>query len=171
MSKTARDVAEMVKDWAIEEGIMSKKIPPKEELEFGFELKFPPSAPFQKSIALVCPKDKDLLVFQLGTQMSPEHATIIKESEPQKQVKFYSKMKKFFYQQNLLYNLDIPNLRWAIIDQVYFDGLTKNAFFSTLRKVFNISLYIDQILAEIILEGKTSASESSRTGPRSSLYM
>ncbi|OLS16290.1 MAG: hypothetical protein RBG13Loki_0113 [Promethearchaeota archaeon CR_4] len=171
MSKTARDVAELVKDWAIEEGIMSKKIPPKEELEFGFELKFPPSAPFQKGIALVCPKDKDFLVFQLGTQMNPEHATIMKESPPEKQVKFYSKLKKFVYQQNLLYNLDIPNLRWAIIDQLHFDGLTKNAFFTSLRKVFNTSLYIDQILAENILAGSSSPNESSRTGPRSSLYM
>ncbi len=179
MSKTPRDdaekpskkILELVRDWALEEGIMSKKFPAKEDLEFGFELKFPPSAPFQKAIALVCPKDKDFLVFQLGTQMSPDHAAIMKETPPAKQVKFYSKMKKFLYQQNLLYNLDIPNLRWAIIDQVHYDGLTKNVFFSTLRKIFNTSLYIDQILAENILEGSSTPSESSRTGPRSSLYM
>jgi hypothetical protein len=166
-----KKIIELVKDWAIEEGIMGKKIPPKEGLEFGFELKFPPGAPFQKTIALVCPKDKDFLVFQLGTQMSPEHVGVMKNTPPEKQVKFFSKMKKFFYTQNLLYNLDIPNLRWAIIDQVHFDALTKNVFFTTLRKIFNTSLYIDQILAETILEGGGSPNESSRTGPRSSLYM
>ncbi len=169
--KPSKKIMELVKDWAIEEGIMGKKFPAKDELEFGYELKFPPSAPFQKNIALVCPKDKDFVVFQLGTQMSPDHVTIMKNSSTEKQVKFFSKMKKFFYQQNLLYNLDIPNLRWAIIDQVHFDGLTKTVFFTTLRRVFNTSLYIDQILAEIILEGSGTPSESSRTGPRSSLYM
>ncbi len=179
MSKIPRDDAEkpskrfmeLVRDWALEEGIMSKKFPSKEELEFGFELKFPPSAPFQKNVALVCPKDKDFLVFQLGTQMSPDHVAIMKNTTPEKQVKFFSKMKKYFYSQNLLYNLDIPNLRWAIIDQVHFDGLTKNLFFSTIRKIFNASLYIDQILGEIILEGGGPANQSSQTGPRSSLYM
>ncbi len=179
MSKIPRDAAEkpskkmmeLVRDWALEEGIMSKKFPSKEELEFGFELKFPPNAPFQKNVALVCPKDKDFIVFQLGTQMSPEHVAIMKNAPPEKQVRFFSKMKKFFYQQNLLYNLDIPNLRWAVIDQVHFDGLTKNVFFSTIRKIFNTSLYIDQILAEIILEGGGTSNQSSQTGPRSSLYM
>lgn len=169
--KPSKKILELVRDWAIEEGIMGGKIHPKAEIEFGFELKFPPGAPFQKNVALVCPKDKDFLVFQLGTQMSPDHATIMKNTSPEKQVKFFSKMKKFFYTQNLLYNLDIPNLRWAIIDQVHFDGLTKNVFFSTLRKIFNTSLYIDQILAENILEGGGAPNESSRTGPRSSLYM
>ncbi len=162
---------ELVKDWAIEEGIMGKKIPPKNELEFGFELKFPPGAAFQKVIALICPKDKDFVVFQLAVQMSPEHVAILKNAPPEKQGKFFSKMRKFFCKQNLLPNIDLQNLRWAINDQVYFDGLTKNVFFGTIRKIFITSLYIDQILAEIILEGKSPPGDSSQAGTRSSLYM
>ncbi|HMF32415.1 MAG TPA: DUF2299 family protein [Candidatus Lokiarchaeia archaeon] len=169
--KESPDIVSTLKDWSIEEGVMSIKLPDDPNLAYGFELKFPPNAPAQKKLQLLGPVGKDFLILQLGTQMAPEHVEIFQNSPVEKQVKFFSKMKKFFYAQNLLFNVDAQNFRWAIIDQIYYGSLTKNLFFRTLRRVFYGSLYVDDILGEIILGGAGFGGSGGPAGPGSSLYL
>ena len=60
-------------------------------------------------------------------------------------------LKKFLLLQNLLYNIDVKNARYIISDIIYPDGLTEQQFFTTIRKVFNASLYLNITLNEMIL--------------------
>jgi hypothetical protein len=171
LDENTQAVVNDLKDWAIDEGIMSIKLPQDPNLAFGFELKFPPNAPAQKKLLLLGPLGKDFIVLQLGTQMAPEHVEIFQNSPVERQVKFFSEMKKFFYARNLLYNLDAENFRWAVSDQIYYGSLTKDFFLRTMRSVFNASLYVDEIMGEIILGGAGFGGSSGPTGPSSSLYL
>ena len=169
--KELREIISTLKDWAIEEGVMSIKAPDDPNFAYGFELKFPPNAPMQKLLQLLGPLHKDFLVLQLGTQMSPEHVDVFKNSPVEKQVKFFSKFKKFCYMTNVAFIIDGENLRWAISDQLYYGSLTKNSFFRMIRKIFNTSLYIDEILGEIILGSANLSGNEGPGSPGSSLYM
>ena len=64
--------------------------------------------------------------------------------------KLTSVFKKYMLNQNLLYNLDPKNARYIILETLYPDGFTENAFYYAIRKVFNAAVLMNMTINEMI---------------------
>jgi len=136
------------------------------KLEFGFKFIYPPGRdPHGRSIGkgmvVFMPKNKDLLIISVGTQISPLHVKALGSLEISKKMQFFMDIRKHFVLKDVLYRIDIQNHRYEISDQIFFsknDSLSKNTFFWSIRRVFDAMVYSNMILSEYCL-GKTNKME------------
>ncbi len=141
---------EKIKDFAIDEGILGKKVPENPKLEFGYELNYPPRSPKPMRIMVIKPKETKAISIQIATQIAKPHVEAIKKKDSNGLMKFFMMFKKYMLTQNLLYNLDPKNARYIILENVYPDGLTENAFYFAIRKVFNAAVLMNMTVNEMI---------------------
>jgi hypothetical protein len=146
------ELEEKIVDFAVDEGILGRKIPQEKgsNLEFGYEINFPPNSPNPMKIVVLKVNDRKALALQLATQIAPPHVEALKKGG--KANLFFTIFKRYMLTQNLLYNIDVQNFRYIISDTIYPDGLTQNYFYLIIRKIFNSSLYINMALMDV-LEG------------------
>ncbi len=147
---STKNLKEKIMDYCLDEGILGKKVPDNPNIEFGFELNFPPNSPRPIKIMLIKPKDKKQILVQIATQVAPKQIEALNKSSPKGLMKFFYNVKKYLLYRNLSFNVDINNARYIISDIIYPDGLTEHEFYKTLRSILNSSLYINIILQETI---------------------
>ena len=155
MSKKENKIKSLVQDYLLDEGLLRKKIPdPK--LEFGFQFTFPPGKdpmgrPIGKTMLVYKPRDKNLLIISIGTQISKPHVDALNSLEDSKRFQFFMDLRKHFLLKDVLYRIDIKNYRYEIVDQFFLpksENISKNSFFTIVRKVFNSMAYSNIILGE-----------------------
>lgn len=155
MSNKDSKIKSLVQDYLLDEGLLRKKIPdPK--LEFGFQFTFPPGKdpmerPIGKNMLVYQPKDKNLIVISVGTQISQPHINALNSLDENKKLNFFMDLRKHFLIKDVLYRIDIQNYRYEIIDQLFLpksENISKNSFFKRIRKVFNSMAYSNIILGE-----------------------
>lgn len=151
------------------------------KLDFGFQFTFPPGKDplgrsIGKSMVVFKPKNKDILILSIGTQISPPHIDALNSLEQNKKNQFFMDIRKHFLMKDVLYRIDIQNYRYEIIDQIYFastEVISKDSLFKCIRRIFNAMVYSNMILAEYC-EGKITQEdlEKSRdfSGSDYSLY-
>ena len=167
-------------EYLSDENLQPNKIPDS-KLDFGFQFKYPPGKdplgrPIGKAMVVFKPKDKDILILTVGTQISPPHVDALNSLENNKKIQFFMDIRKHFLTKDVLYRIDIKNYRYEITDQIYFSKteiISKDSFFKRIRRVFNAMVYSNMILAEYC-EGKITPEdlEKSRdfSGSDFSLY-
>lgn len=137
-----------IREYLLDEQILRGNIKdPK--LEFGFQFSFPPG-PQGQNMAVFQPKDKQLLIISLGTQISPPHIEAL-NSLGEKKMQFFIELRKFLLLKNLLFRIDVQNHRYEISEQIFIQKnkiLTKNTLYKTIRKVFSSAAYANIILGE-----------------------
>ena len=151
MSIKESKIKHLIREYLLDEGILRNKIPPAEKkLEFGFQFSFPPG---QRGHMMVVfkPKEKDIIIVSLGTQISPLHVNALNSLKDNKKLQFFMDLRKYFLVKDVLYRIDIPNYRYEILDQYFLDKdgvISKNTFFDLVKKVFNCGVYSNIILGE-----------------------
>ena len=164
------ELEDQIRDYAIDEGILGKAVPHDNDLEFGYELNFPPNSPQPLKILILKIRERKALAMQLATQIAPQHIEGLKGLGANGVLLFFEALKKVLFLQNLLYQIDIQNGRYIISDTIYPDGLTEDRFYLAVRKIFNLSLYLNTLLVEMI-EGKGSEGRTfDSTIPGNSMY-
>lgn len=111
-----------------------------ENADFHFIIEFPKD----NIIDIVKPKQKDCIVFACATQVSPEHINLMVSADLKTKKDFILELN--FGLNNFLvdYELQIHNemlQQFIITDQIFEDGLTKDNFIKTIKRVFKSKLH------------------------------
>ena len=168
-------IEHLIREYLLDEGILREKVKdPK--IEFGFQFIFPPG-PMNKIMFVIKPKNKDLIIITIGTQISDPHINALNSLSNNKKMQFFMELRKFFLLKDVYFRISIDKYRYEISDQVFLkkDGsISKNVFFNSIRKVFNSAAYSNIILEEycsekIKIEDFTKAKEFT-SGTDFSLY-
>ena len=169
-------IEHLIREYLLDEGILREKVKdPK--IEFGFQFIFPPNPPMNKIMFVIKPKNRDLIIITIGTQISDPHINALNSLNTNKKMQFFMDLRKFFLLKDVYFRISIDKYRYEISDQVFLkkDGsISKNVFFNSIRKVFNSAAYSNIILEEycsekIKIEDFTKAKEFT-SGTDFSLY-
>ncbi|MBY9003919.1 MAG: DUF2299 family protein, partial [Candidatus Lokiarchaeota archaeon] len=104
-----------------------------------------------KGMAVYMPKNKELIILSVGTQISPPHVKALDSLEMPKKMQFFMDIRKHFLLKDVLYRIDIQNHRFEISDQIFLsknDSFSKNTFFRSIHRVFDAMVYSNMILSE-----------------------
>ena len=179
MTNDAQNLETLIREYLLDEGLLRKRIED-ENLEFGYQFVFPPvkegSGQKVQNLVVYQPKKKDLIIISIGTQISKPHIEALEEGKERK-IRFFVELKKLLLFKDLYFRFDINNYRYEISDQIFFSKdklLSKNEFFDSVRKVFNIQAYSNLLLLEFC-SGKINQEDFEKTekfepGPGFSLY-
>ena len=142
-------IKKLIREYLLEEGILREKVKdPK--IEFGFQFIFPPG-PMSKIMFVIKPKNKDIIVLTIGTQISAPHIKALNSLSDDKKMQFFMDLRKFFLMNDVYFRISVENHRYEISDQIFIkEGgtISKNSFFKSIRKVFNSDAYSNLILEE-----------------------
>lgn len=155
MSDKESIIRHSIQEYLLDEGLLREKISD-QKLEFGFQFIFPPGnnplgRPIGRKMAVIKPKNKDLIVIILGTQIAKPHIDALNSLKENRKIQFYWELRKFFLIKDLFYRIDINNYRYEISDQIFLknDGsVSKNSFFKSIRRVFDAAAYSNILLGE-----------------------
>lgn len=128
-----------IKKWLIDEDML-REMKYDENADFHFIVEFPK----ENIMDIVKPKQKDCIVIACATQVSPEHINLMIPADQQTKKDFILDLN--FGLNNFLvdYELQVHNemlQQFIITDQIFEDGLTKDAFIKTLKRVFKSKLH------------------------------
>ncbi len=133
------EIEETIKNWLLDEGFLREK-KYDENADFHFIVEFPKD----NIMDVVKPKGKDCVVVACATQVSPEHLNLMSQSELKTQKSFILDLNmglnKFLVDYELQINQNLLQ-QFIITDQIFEDGLTKNEFIKTLKRVFKSKLH------------------------------
>jgi hypothetical protein len=155
----------VILEYLSDENLQPNKIPD-EKLDFGFQFIFPPGKdplgrPIGKAMVVFKPKNKELLILSIGTQISPIHVNALNSLEQNKKNQFFMDVRKHFLMKDVLYRIDLKNYRYEITEQIFTSKtkiISKDSFYKRVRRVFNAMVYSNMILAEYC-EGKITPEE------------
>ena len=132
-------IEEKVRQWLTEEDFL-REVKYDENAEFHFIAEFPKD----NIMDIVKPKDNDCVVIACATQVAPQHLDLMKKADIKTQKDFIMELNfglnSFLVDYELQVNQDILQ-QFVITDQIFEDGLTKNEFIKTLKKVFKSKLH------------------------------
>ena len=142
---------ETIRDYAIDEGILGKKLSDNPKLDFSYTINFPPNNPKPMKLMILKPKDRKAIIIQSNIQIRKEHVDAINKKDPLGLKKFFIIFQKYMLTKNMLYNIDLKKFRYSIIETIYPDGLTEQFFYTTIRAVFNTSVFMNMTLMDFIM--------------------
>lgn len=165
MTDKESKIKNLLQEYLLDEGLLREKIS-NPKLDFGFQFIFPPGKdpqkrPIGRNMVVIKPKQKNLIVISLGTQISKPHVDALNSLKENRKMQYFWDLRKFFLVKDLFYRIDIQNHRYEISDQIFLkdDGtISKNKFFKSIRRVFDGSAYSNIILGEYC-SGKISAGD------------
>ena len=155
MSKKESKIKNLVHDYLLDEGLLREKISDS-KLDFGFQFIFPPGndpmgRPIGRRMVIIKPKNKNLIIISLGTQISKPHVDTLNSLKENRKMQFFWDLRKFFLVKDLFYRIDINNYRYEISDQIFLKDngtVSKNSFFKSIRRVFDSAAYSNILLGE-----------------------
>lgn len=159
------ELEQKIIEYCTAEGILREKIPKNDNIEFGYNLTFPPNHPEPKRMMVLQPKGKQFIAIQIGIQISNEHVAILNKDQNIKLL-FFEILKRYLLNKDIMFNLDINQNRYLISEQIYEDGLSLDNFYRNLRRVFNASIYSNAVLLDMI-SGKGGKLASQKNGTSS----
>lgn len=154
-----KEIEKSVKEWCTEEGIFKIKRPGDPKTDFVFDLTYPFNHPRPMSFIALVPKQRDFLKIICGTKISPPHLQCLKKPEiRQKFLQIFTKNMLFLQIiHSIKHEKNVP-IFWELSDEIYFDGLTKNEFFKSTRKIYYSTISAILLLNELCSPGEISKS-------------
>ena len=149
---------ETIEKWLMDEDLL-REMKYDENADFHFIVEFPKD----NIMDVVKPKGKDCIVIACATMVSPEHKNLMIPADPMVKKDFILDLNfglnSFLIDYELQINQDILQ-QFVISDQIFEDGLTKDAFIKTLKRVFKSKLHcvwlIDKKFGRIPLQANVS---------------
>ena len=133
------NIEEQVEKWLLDEDIL-REMKYDENADFHFIIEFPKD----NIMDVVKPTGKDCIVVACATQVAPQHLSLMQSSDKQTQKDFIMELNFGLNQFLVDYELQVQNdilQQFVITDQIFEDGLTKNEFIRTLKRVFKSKLH------------------------------
>ena len=132
------DFEDNIRNWLMdEECLIEKKFD--ENADFHYIIEFPK----ENIMDVVKPSDSDCIVIACATQVAPEHINLMTSSDANTKKDFILDLNfalnSFLVDFELQVSQDILQ-QFVVTDQIFEDGLTKNEFIKTLKKVFKAKL-------------------------------
>jgi hypothetical protein len=145
------NIEDNVKQWLTDEDFL-REVKYDENADFHFIIEFPK----ENIMDVVKPKDNDCIVIACATQVAPQHLDLMKRADDNTKKNFIMELNfglnSFLVDFELQVAQDILQ-QFVITDQIFEDGLTKNEFIRTLKRVFKSKLHciwlIDQKFGNI----------------------
>jgi len=151
MSKKNSKIEHFIREYLLDEGFLREKITdPKLNLDFGFIFAFPSGQRGQR-MSVFKPKNKNLIIISIRIQLSKPHSKALNSLEDDKNIQFFSDLRKYFLMKEVFFQIDIQNYRYEINDQLYLDNegiVSKDSFFKTIRKVYYCFIFSNILLKE-----------------------
>ena len=155
MSNKESKIKNLLQEYLLEEGLLRGKITD-QKLDFGFQFIFPPGndpmgRQIGRNMVIIKPKQKDLIIISLGTQISKPHVDALNSLKENRKSQYFWDLRKFFLAKDLFYRIDVQNHRYEISDQIFLNengAVSKNKFFKAIRRVFDASAYTNILLGE-----------------------
>lgn len=133
------NLEEKVKQWLSDEDLI-REIKYDENADFHCIAEFPK----ENIMDVVKPKGKDCLIIACATQVAPQHLDLMKSSDKKTQKDFIMELNFGLNSFLVDFELQVANdilQQFVITDQLFEDGLTKNEFIRTLKRVFKAKLH------------------------------
>ena len=128
-----------IEKWLLDEDMLLE-IKFDENADYHFIVEFPK----ENVMDIVKPKQKDCIIIGCATQVSPEHTNLMIQADSKTKRDFLLDLNfglnNFLVDYELQVNDDILQ-QFIITDQIFEDGLTKDAFIRTLKRVFKSKLH------------------------------
>ncbi|WP_407377279.1 DUF2299 domain-containing protein [Methanobrevibacter sp.] len=133
------DIEEQIKQWLLDEDCL-REMKYDENADFHFIVEFPK----ENIMDVVRPKGKDCIIIACATQVAPQHVSLMQAADIEIQKDFILDLNfglnNFLVDFELQINQNILQ-QFVITDQIFFDGLTKDSFIRTLKRVFKSKLH------------------------------
>ena len=130
---------ETIEKWLMNEDML-REMKYDENADFHFIIEFPKD----NIMDVVKPKGKDCIVVACATMVSPEHKNLMIPTDLEVKKDFILDLNfglnSFLIDYELQINQDVLQ-QFVISDQIFEDGLTKDAFIKTLKRVFKSKLH------------------------------
>lgn len=128
-----------IEKWLLDEDLL-REMRYDENADFHFVIEFPK----ENIMDVVKPKQKDCIVIACATQVSPEHKNLMIPADPKTKKDFILELNfglnSYLVDYELKVNQDVLQ-QFIVTDQIFEDGLTKDAFIRTLKRVFKSKLH------------------------------
>ena len=137
---------EKIREWLTDEDFL-REMKYDENADFHFIIEFPKD----NIMDVVKPTDKDCIVIACATQVAPQHLSLMQSSSKQTQKDFIMQLNFGLNQFLVDYELQVQNdilQQFVVTDQIFEDGLTKNEFIRTVKRVFKAKLHCIWLIDE-----------------------
>ncbi len=133
------NLEENVRQWLSEEDLL-REVKYDENADFHYIIEFPK----ENIMDVVKPKGKDCLIAACATQVAPQHLDLMKQSDNKTQKDFIMDLN--FGLNNFLVDFELQVAQdilqqFVVTEQIFEDGITKNEFFRTLKRIFKAKLH------------------------------
>ena len=128
------NLEENVRQWLSEEDLL------REVKYFHYIIEFPK----ENIMDVVKPAGKDCLIVACATQVAPQHLDLMKQADNKTQKDFIMDLN--FGLNNFLVDFELQVAQdilqqFVVTEQIFEDGITKNEFFRTLKRIFKAKLH------------------------------
>lgn len=128
-----------IKQWLTEEDLL-REMKYDENADFHFIVEYPN----ENIMDVVKPTGKDCLIIACATQVAPEHINLMTIADMNTKKDFLLDLN--FGLNNYLVDFELQVAedilrQFVVTDQIFEDGLTKNEFIRTLKRVFKAKLH------------------------------
>ena len=133
------NLEENVRQWLSEEDLL-REVKYDENADFHYIIEFPK----ENIMDVVKPAGKDCLIVACATQVAPQHLDLMKQSDNKTQKDFIMDLN--FGLNNFLVDFELQVAQdilqqFVVTEQIFEDGITKNEFFRTLKRIFKAKLH------------------------------
>lgn len=133
------NIEENVRKWLSDEDLL-REVKYDENADFHFIVEFPND----NIMDVVKPKGNDCIVIACATQVAPEHLNLMNQADTLTKKDFIMELNFGLNSFLVDFELQVSNdilQQFIVTDQIFEDGLTKNEFIKTLKKVFKSKLH------------------------------
>ena len=133
------DIEEKIRTWLMEEdALLEKKFD--DNAEFHYIIEFPK----ENIMDVVKPREKNCVIIACATQVAQEHMNLMKSSTPENRREFILDLQfginSYLVDFDLNINKDLLQ-QFVVTDTIFEDGLTKQEFMKTIKRVFKAKLH------------------------------
>ena len=138
------NLEENVRQWLSEEDLL-REVKYDENADFHYIIEFPK----ENIMDVVKPEGKDCLIVACATQVAPQHLDLMKQSDNKTQKDFIMDLN--FGLNNFLVDFELQVAQdilqqFVVTEQIFEDGITKNEFFRTLKRIFKAKLHCSWLI-------------------------
>ena len=153
MSSKEIKIKVLIREYLLDEGLLRENIKDP-RLEFGFKFEFPPGKdpsgrPIGKPFTVAKLKKKDRLDISINIGIDPKTVKMLQS----KKNELFNELKKLFLSMHVMFNIDVNNYRFNLIDVIYLDNdklISKNTFYKSVRILHDAAIHSFIIIGEYV---------------------
>ena len=143
-----KNVFAIIKKWCVEEKVFKNKLPAKNGFDWAMQLSYPFDNPQAMSIVICNPAGTDFIMLQINVKIALIQADALKQKRCTK--RFWYQLQETFLEHDVVYEVAGMDGTFMVARPIFYDGLTKDHFFETIRAIHDAAMLGNLLLSEII---------------------